>query len=81
MRYSFSLNSQGKRNRDIRNSFWIIPLFSEILASIGSDRGGVTEKSLLNVCSVPITVLGVLYALFSNLTSRSAIIGGIIPFY
>ena len=53
----------------------------EILGSIGSERGGVTEKNLLSVYSVPITVLGVLCALFSNLTSRSAIIGGIIPFY
>lgn len=83
MSYSFSLNSQGKRNRDTRNSFWIMPLFSEILSSIGSERGGATEKNLLNVYSVPITVLGVLYALyvFPNLTSRSAVIGGIIPFY
>ena len=84
MSYSFSVNSQGKRNRDMRSSFWIIPLFSEILSSIGGERGGVIEKNLLNAnYSVPITVLVVLYILhvFSNLTSRSAIIGGIIPFY
>ena len=69
----FSLNSLGKRN-----SFSIILSSSETLDLRQSGRG-----HLISAYCVPVTVLSVSYSLhvFSNLTSTSALIGGIILFY
>lgn len=73
MSYIFSLNSLGKRN-----NFSIILSSSEILDLTESKR-----RHLISAYCVPVTVLSVLYSLhiFSNLTSTSALIGGIILFY
>lgn len=44
MSYAFSLNSQGKRERDMKTYLSENHFFSEILGSRQSERGGMIER-------------------------------------